>query len=79
MERVSFVVEQAGCDSCAARIRAALTDVARVEAIEVDEEADTAFVRLSADDISQVRISAVLESASGSGHIYRVREGSWGG
>lgn len=78
--RRSFVVEQAGCPSCATRVRVALADVVRVEGIEIDEDADTAFVRVSGDEVSERQVEAAIETASeGSGHAYRVRVGSWGG
>lgn len=80
MERHSFVVEGAGCSSCAARLRVALADLVRIEGIEIDDDADTAFVRVSGDDISERGVQAAIEAASaGSGHTYRIREGSWGG
>ena len=74
---VTFVVEQAGCESCAARVRAALEPLAAVQAIEIDEAADAATVRVS-DAGSQEAVDAALAAASrGSGHAYRVRPGSW--
>lgn len=80
MERHSFVVEGAGCGSCAARVRLALADVVRVEEIEIDADADTAFARVSGDDISERDVEVAIGAASeGSGHAYRVRAGSWGG
>ena len=80
MERHSFVVEGAGCSSCAARLRVALAQVVRVEGIEIDDDADTAFVRVSGDEVSERRVEAALDTASeGSGHRYRIRAGSWGG
>ena len=76
--RAEFLVEEAGCQSCAARVRDALAGIARVEAVEIDEEADTALVRVVADEISQCQIEVALEMASSrSGHEYRVRQGSW--
>jgi copper chaperone CopZ len=74
---VTFVVEQAGCDSCADRLRGALGPVAAVAAIVIDEEADAATVRL-AGAASEDAVGAALAAASkGSGHAYRVRPGSW--
>ena len=79
MSDVRFVVEQAGCSSCAARIRAALEAIVTVEAIEIDEAADIASVRLA--ESPRVLVDAValaLQTASeGSGHEYRVQPGSW--
>jgi copper chaperone CopZ len=78
--RRSFVVEQAGCTSCAARVRVALADVVRVDGIEIDEGADTAFVRVWGDEVSERRVEDAIAAASeGSGHAYRIRSGSWGG
>ena len=37
--RLAFDVEQAGCPSCAARIRAVLDPLARLDEITIDEEA----------------------------------------
>jgi hypothetical protein len=49
-----------------------------VEAIEVDEEADAAAVRLrSPDPISEDAVGRLLSEAAGSGHEYRVHPGSW--
>jgi copper chaperone CopZ len=75
---VEFVVEQAGCSSCADRVQAALEGIGTVEAIEVDEEADAAAVRLrSPDPISEDAVGRLLSEAAGSGHEYRVHPGSW--
>ena len=75
---VEFVVEQAGCSSCAELVRTALHEIATVEAIEVDEEADAAAVRLrSSDRISEDAVGRLLSEAAGSGHEYRVQPGSW--
>jgi copper chaperone CopZ len=69
----AFVVEEAGCESCAARVRAALEPLAAVEAIEVDEREDVAHVRL-ADEVAEDAVSEALAAASsGSGHQYRLR------
>lgn len=53
--------------------------IALVEEIELDEEADAASVRLRTQErLSQDAVGRVLEKASlGSGHEYRIREGSW--
>jgi copper chaperone CopZ len=77
--RVEFVVENAGCSSCAERVRLALEPVAAVHEIEVDEAADVATVRAgAATDVSQDAVDRVLREASdGAGHAYRVRPGSW--
>ncbi len=78
MGTVVFEVEQAGCESCAARVRAALEPFAEVGEIVVDAQADRATVRASAGVITEALVSEALETASeGSGHAYRVRAGSW--
>ena len=74
----TFEVEQAGCESCAARVRSALEPLAVVDAIEIDESADQATVRLGDAAITETDVNAALRAASdGSGHTYRVRPGSW--
>ena len=77
--KVSFDVEQAGCQSCAARVRAALTSLGVVEAVEIDESADMASVVLvtQSGEADQVVVDGALAEASGAGHLYRVRPGSW--
>jgi len=76
---VRFVVEQAGCSSCAVRIRAVLEAIVTVEGIEVDEAADIARVRLadSPPVLEDAVVLAVLNASPGSGHEYRVQPGSW--
>jgi copper chaperone CopZ len=74
---VTFVVEQAGCESCAARVRAALEPLAAVEAIEVDEDADAATVRVSGAASEDAVAGALAAASHGIGHEYRVRPGSW--
>lgn len=78
MTDVVFEVEQAGCESCAARVRAALEPHARVDAIAIDAEGDFATVHANGVDLSEDAVNAALVTAShGSGHAYRVRAGSW--
>jgi copper chaperone CopZ len=74
-----FQVEEAGCDSCAARVTSALAPVATVESIEVDADADEATVRVRpAGALSQAAVDEALEQASeGTHHRYRVKPGSW--
>jgi copper chaperone CopZ len=77
MNEVRFVVEHAGCDSCAARVREALEPLATVHEVTVDESADVAFVSLAAA-VSERKVNEALREAStGSGHEYSVRPGSW--
>ena len=45
MATVLFEVEQAGCPSCAARVRAALAPLGTVSEVAIDEQADQATVR----------------------------------
>lgn len=79
LSTVAFVVENAGCHSCAGRVRSALEGVGEVAAVAVDEAADTTSVRLVlSEEASVTTIDHLLEEAStGSGHAYRVRPGSW--
>jgi copper chaperone CopZ len=72
---ITFEVEEAGCSSCAARVRDALSPLAAVYAVEIDETADRATVRM--DDAQEGEIATALAGASeGSGHSYRVSPGS---
>lgn len=74
---VVFDVEQAGCESCGALIEAALSQIAMVESIDIDEDADTATVVLSSPP-SRASVDTALTAASAdAGHAYRVRAGSW--
>ena len=78
MTQVVFEVEQAGCESCAARVRAALEPLGEVGEIAIDAEADAATVRARGAGLSEEAVNAALAEAShGSGHTYRVRAGSW--
>ena len=78
MGSVQFVVEHAGCVSCAALIREALAEVGTVGKVDIDEARDVAVVRMSAVETSESRVNDVLGAAShGSGHVYRIRPGSW--
>jgi copper chaperone CopZ len=79
MNEASFIVEEAGCESCAARVRSALEPIASVTSIEVDEAADEALVRVERTAaVSEDAVGRALAAASeGAGHAYRVRAGSW--
>ena len=80
MTEVVFEVEQAGCESCAARVRAALEPLGEVAEIAIDEQADAATVRARGASFSEDAVNVALAAASrGSGHEYRVRVGSWHG
>lgn len=75
-----FDVQQAGCESCAARIQGAVAQLAPVAEVVIDAGADVATVTLEAgavateDDLNR----ALAEASDGSGHVYRVRPGSLG-
>lgn len=76
---IEFVVEQAGCSSCAALVEEALAPLAEVRAIKVDEEADSAAVRLvSSPELSEIVVDrALAEVSPDADHSYRVKPGSW--
>ena len=78
MVEVSFEVEQAGCASCAARVRAALAPLLEISGLEIDESLDAAMVTAQAVEEPAVEaIDELLAAASeGAGHAYRVRPGS---
>lgn len=59
--RVTFAVEQAGCESCGKVIDAALSQLGTVESIAIDAEGDTATVVLSGSASSDAVDTAVGE------------------
>ena len=75
--KIVFEVEQAGCESCANLIGAALGEVATVESVATDESADLATVVLSGAPSPGAVDAALAEASAGAGHDYRVRAGSW--
>jgi hypothetical protein len=76
--RVAFDVEQAGCESCGRLVGAALAPLGAVDALEIDEAADAAsVVFVPSADATQADVDRALAAASGAGHLYRVRHGSW--
>ena len=80
MTSVLFVVEQAGCNSCATRVRDAIAGFGTVHDVAIDEVADVARVSLSvgATALSEDAVNQALREASvGAGHEYRVQPGSW--
>ena len=78
MGEAYFVVEQAGCTSCAGRIGKALEDTATAHEIELDEAADVAIVRLLSSSATEGAVHEVLRKASeGAGHRYRIQPVSW--
>ena len=67
--RWTFVVEHAGCPSCAERVRDALAPLAAVADVEVDEANDAARVRVAATPrLSEADVNAALAAASAYGH-----------
>lgn len=77
--RVAFVVEGAGCASCAERVRDALGPLGAVERVGVDHDSDAAFVTLrSHEPLDAAAVDEALARASEDAvHEYRVRPGSW--
>lgn len=76
---LTFVVSEAGCESCAKLVREALEPLGAVESIDVDEAADEATVELTGK-VTEADVNVALAGASeGVGHAYRVRPGSWRG
>lgn len=76
---IRFEVEDAGCDSCAARVRGAIEPLAAVAGTEVDHDADRTTVRLAPGaTVSEEDVEHALAAASeGTPHTYRLRPGSW--
>ena len=79
MVEVTFEVEQAGCDSCAARVRGALASLLEISGLEIDESRDAARgVARAAEEPPLETIDRLLAEASeGAGHAYRVLPGSY--
>lgn len=75
--RVDLVVEEAGCESCAKRVREALEPLAQVERVEIDEAADVAAVTLVGSPPQDAVAVALADASAGAGHTYRIRPGSW--
>ena len=78
MVEISFQVEQAGCASCAARVRGALASLLQISELDIDESLDAALVTARAIAEPPVEtIDELLAAASeGAGHAYRVKPGS---
>ena len=74
-----FEVENAGCSSCAEKVRSAISPLAAVQSVVVDEAADTATVRMTGSgEVEQRDVDdALSRAAAGAGHPYRVKPGSW--
>jgi hypothetical protein len=76
---VQFTVEHAGCESCAERVRTALSPFGDVRDLEIDEADDSAGVKVrvfpetSLEDVNR----ALAQASVGAGHEYRVQPGSW--
>jgi hypothetical protein len=79
MVELTFEVEQAGCESCAARVRGALAPLLEISTLEIDESRDAALVTArTAEEPLVETIDQLLAAASeGGGHAYRVRLESW--
>jgi len=79
VNEIHFIVDQAGCTSCAELLNKALAPIAEVRGIDVDEGADRAAVRVTfSPDLSQEAVSgALLNASTAAGHDYRVQPGSW--
>jgi copper chaperone CopZ len=75
---VEFLVAEAGCESCATRVRAAVETLVSVTSISIDEGGDTARVTgRTASDVTSEALDEVLAVASeGAGHRYHVVPGS---
>ena len=78
MVEVRFEVEQAGCASCAARVRGALAPLLEISTLDIDESLDAAVVTARAAEEPRVeKLDELLAAASeGAGHTYRVRPGT---
>ena len=78
MRDVEFVVAEAGCESCATRVRSAVASVVSVTSIAIDEDDDTARVTgRAASDVTTEALDDLLAVASeGAGHRYHVVPGS---
>jgi copper chaperone CopZ len=81
---IAFEVEQAGCESCARRVRDALDGVVPVLDVSIDEDADLATVTVGSlhlasgsSELESTVNRALADASHGSGHAYRVRPGSW--
>ena len=78
MRDVEFVVAEAGCESCATRVRSAVASLVSVTSVSIDEGADTAKVTGRAlSDVTPESLDELLAVASvGAGHRYHVVPGS---
>ena len=78
MRDVEFVVAEAGCESCATRVRSAVATLVSVTSISIDEGDDTAKVTgRTASDVTAEALDELLAAASeGAGHRYHVVPGS---
>lgn len=75
---IQFDVESAGCEACARLVTDALTALGNVQRLEIDEAADVVRVVFEpAGVVTRYAVDDVLRGASGAGHEYRVRSGSW--
>lgn len=74
-----FEVENAGCPSCAQKVRTALSRLGDVHDVVIDERADTATVYLAAPaEVEERDVERALGTAvTPAGHAYCVKPGSW--
>jgi hypothetical protein len=78
VRNVEFVVAEAGCESCASRVRSAVASIVSVTSIAIDEGGDTAkVVGRAGFDVTAEELDELLAAASeGAGHRYHVVPGS---
>lgn len=78
-EGVRFDVEDAGCESCAARVRGAIEPLAEVAHVAVDHDTEITSIQLAPGAaVSEEDVERALAAASeGTPHTYKVRAGSW--
>jgi heavy-metal-associated domain-containing protein len=75
MGEFRFVVEEAGCQTCAERVRSALAPLLTVDTISIDAASDTATVVAHADTPPSLDVidAALAGASAGSDHTYRVQ------
>ena len=78
MRDVEFLVAEAGCESCATRVRSAVSSLVAVTSISIDDSDDTAKVTgYAASEVTPEALDELLAQASeGAGHRYHVVPGS---
>ena len=78
MSDVEFLVAEAGCESCATRVRSAVASLVSVTSISIDESEDIAKVtgRASAVVTPEALDELLAVASEGAGHRYHVVPGS---